>query len=95
MNKFLAHRITRASLLKNYILGTFTRHKAGTLQDALIIHLGVVMLLTLRRPLLHQLLSIHLGLVHLRTGKSPACTFDADRPLYDFQPWAGIHKPPH
>ena len=23
------------------------------------------------------------------------CTFDADGPLDDFQPWAGVHKPPH
>ena len=53
------------------------------------------MLLALRWPLLHQLLSVHLGPVHLRTGKSPACTFDADRPLDDLQPWEGIHKPPH
>ena len=58
MNKSLAHRITRAGLLKNYILGTFIRHKACTLQDALIIHLGLAMLLLLRWPLFHQLLSI-------------------------------------
>ena len=87
--------ITRASSFKNYILRTLVRHKTGTLQDTLIIHFRVAMLLALRRPLLHQLLGIHLGPVHLRTGKSPACTFDADGPLYDFQPWAGIHKPPH
>ena len=67
----------------------------GTLQDTLIVHLGVAMLLALRRPFLHQLHDVHLGLVHLRTGDSPACTFDADGPLDDFQPWAGIHKPPH
>ena len=53
------------------------------------------MLLALRRPLLHQLLSVHLGPVHLRTGKGPACTLDADGLLYGLQPWAGIYKPPH
>ena len=53
------------------------------------------MLLALRRSLLHQLHGVHLGPVHLPTGESPACTFDADRLLDDFQPWAGIHKPPH
>src|SRR3954469_16584735 len=58
MNKFSAYRITRASLLKYYIHGTFIRHKDGTLQDALIIHLRVAMLLALRWPVLHQLLSI-------------------------------------
>ena len=53
------------------------------------------MLLALRRPLLHQLLGVHLGPVHLRTGKSPAGTFDVDGPLDDFQPGAGVHMPPH
>ena len=38
MNKASAYRITNASLLKNYIFGAFTCYKAGTLQDALIIH---------------------------------------------------------
>ena len=71
MNKFSAHRITRASLLKYYIFGTFIRHKAGTLQDALIIHLGLAMLLPLRWPILHQLLSIQLAPVHFSTGKGP------------------------
>ena len=71
MNKFSAHRITRASLVKNYILGTLIRHKAGTLQDALIIHLGLAMLLPLRWPICHQLLSIHLAPVYFSTGKRP------------------------
>src|SRR3954468_23134621 len=48
MNKFSAYRITGASLLKYYIFGTFIRHKAGTLQDALIVHFRMVMLLALR-----------------------------------------------
>ena len=95
MNKFSAHRITRASLLKNYILGTLIRHKAGTLQDALIIHLGLAMLLALRWPISHQLLSIQLALVHFGTGKGPMGAFDAYRVLDDFKPWTGIHQPPH
>ena len=53
------------------------------------------MLLALQRPLLHQLYGVQLRLVHLRPGKSPARTLDVDGPLYDFKPWAGIHKPPH
>src|SRR4051812_7371591 len=60
MNKFSAYRITRASSLKYYIFGTFIRHKAGTLQDALIVHFRVAKLLALRWPILHQLLSVHL-----------------------------------
>ena len=53
------------------------------------------MLLALRWPLLHQLHSVQLRAVHLRLGKSPACTFDADGPLDDLKPWAGFHQPPH
>ena len=53
------------------------------------------MLLAFRRPLLHQLYGVQLRLVHLRPGKSPARTLNADGPLYDFKPWAGIHKPPY
>src|SRR3954467_11351313 len=71
MNKFLAYRITRASLLKYYIFGTFICHKAGTLQDALIVHFRVPMLLALRWPILHHLLSVHLAPVYFNTGKRP------------------------
>ena len=53
------------------------------------------MLLAFRRPLLHQLLGVQLRLVHLRPGKSPARTLDADGPLYDFKPGASVHKPPY
>ena len=48
MNKFSAYRITKASLLKNYIFGAFIRYKAGTLQDALIVPLGLAMPLAQR-----------------------------------------------
>ena len=61
MNKFSAHMTKRASLLKNYIPGTFIRHKAGTLQNVLIIILGLAMLFPRRWPVLHKLLSIQLA----------------------------------
>src|SRR3954463_13208554 len=93
MNKFSAHRITRASLLQNYIHGTFIRHKAGTLQNVLIIVLGFAMLLPRRWPVLHKLLTVQLAPVHLSTGKGPPGTLDADGALDDFKPWIGPHQP--
>src|SRR3954468_8234946 len=95
MNKFSAHRTIRANSLKNYILGTFIRHKAGTLQNVLIIILGLVMLVPRWWPVLHKLLSIQLAPVHLSAGKGPTSTFDADGALDDFEPWTGLHQPPH
>src|SRR4051812_12302219 len=95
MNKFSAHRTKRASLLKNYIFGTFMRHKAGTLQNALIIHPGLAMLFARRWPVLHKLLSIQLAPVHFRTGKRPTGTLDAYGVRDDFKPWTGLHQPPH
>ena len=53
------------------------------------------MLLPLRWPILHQLLSIQLSLVHFSTGKSPAGALDAHGALDNFKPWTGIHQPPH
>ena len=79
------------SSLKNYIHRTFIRHKAGTLQNTLIIHLRLVMLLARRWPVLHKLLSIQLALVHLSTGKGPTGTFNVDGALDDFEPWTGPH----
>src|SRR3954466_7515146 len=95
MNKFSAHRTTRASSFKNYIYGTFIRHKPGTRQNILIIVLGLAMLLPRRRPVPHKLLTVQLTPVHLRTGKGPTGTFDADRALDDLEPWTGAHQPPH
>ena len=95
MNKFSYHRITRANSFKYYIFRTLVRYETSTLQDTLIVHLGVAMLLALRRPFLNQLHGVQLGPLHLHMGESPACTSDADGPLDDFQPWAGIRKPPH
>ena len=46
-------------------------------------------------PVLHKLLSIQLAPVHLRTGKGPTGTFNADGALDDFEPWTGLHQPPH
>ena len=48
--------ITHACLLKNYIFGALTHYNAGTLQDALIIHLGRVILLARRWRVCHELL---------------------------------------
>ena len=72
-------------------IGAFTRYKAGTLQDALIIHLGPAMLLPLRWPICHQLLSIQLALVHFSTGKGPTGTLNTGGVLDDFNPRARIH----
>ena len=82
-------------LLKNYIPSTFICHKAGTLQDALIIHLGLAMLLPLRWPICHHLHSIHLAPMYFNMGKGPTGAFDAYGALDDLKPWTGIHQPPH
>ena len=95
MNKFSAHRITRASSFKNYILGAFIRHKAGTGQNILVIVLRLAMLLPQRRPVPHKLLTVQLTPVHLCTGKGPMGTFDADGALDDLEPWTSLHQPPH
>ena len=79
--------IINASLLKNYIFGAFTHYKAGTLQDARIIHLGLAILPARRWSVRHKLLSVHLAPVHFSTGKGPTVTFDADGALDDFNPW--------
>ena len=55
MNSFSYYRITSVHSFKYYILSTFLCHKAGTLQDTIIILFGVAMLLALRWPLLHQI----------------------------------------
>ena len=51
------------------------------------------MLLTLRRPFLHRLLSIQFGPMHLRAGKGPAGTLNTDGLLDNFKPWIGMHHP--
>ena len=53
------------------------------------------MLFPRRWPVLHKLLSIQLAPVHLSTGKGPTGTFNADGALDDFEPWLGLHQPPH
>ena len=42
-----------------------------------------------------KLLSIQLAPVHLSTGMGPTGTFNADGALDDFEPWTGLHQPPH
>ena len=58
MKKASAYRITNASLLKNYIFGALIRYAAGTLQNAIIIHLGRPILLARRWRVRQQLLRI-------------------------------------
>ena len=77
------------------MFGAFTRYNAGTLQDALIIHLGLAILLARRWSVRHKILSVHLAPVHFSTGKGPTGTFNADGALDDFNPWTGVHQPPH
>ena len=91
MNKFSAHRITRASLLKNYIFGALISNLAGTLQDTLIIHFGRAILLARQRRVRPKLLSIHPAPVHFCTGKGPTGTFNAGGVLDDFNPGTRIH----
>ena len=95
MNKFSAHRITNASLFKNYIFGALTRNNAGTLQDTLIIHLGRAILLARWWRVRQKLLRVQLALMHFSTGKGPTGTFNADGALDDLNPRTSIHQPPH
>ena len=44
-------------------------------------------------PVLHQLLRIQLAPMHLRTGKGPVGTLNANGSLDDFQLRTGIHHP--
>ena len=82
-------------LLKDRILGTFIGHETSALHNAIIIFLGIAMRLALRRPVLHKLLCIQLAPMHLRTGKGPAGTFNADGPLKDFKTRSGIYHLPY
>ena len=83
----------KVNSFKNYVLGTLIGHEASTLHNAIIILLGNAMRLALSRPVLHQLLCIQLAPMHLRTGKGPAGTLNANRSLDDFQSQTGIHHP--
>ena len=80
---------------ENDILGTLLRHKAGSLHDTVIVHLGLAMLLARGRTLGHQLRGIHLRLVHLGAGESHPHTFNADRPLDGIKPRASTDQPLH
>ena len=62
--------ITNASLLKNYILGTFIRHKAGTRKNILIVVPGLAMLLPRQRPVPHKLLTVQLTPLHLARARA-------------------------
>ena len=85
--------MTEVNSFKNYVLGTFIGHEASTLHNAIIILLRNAMWLALWRPVLHHLLRIQLAPMHLRTGKGPAGTINANGSLDDFQSRTGIHHP--
>ena len=56
MNKVFIHTGQHEQVsFKYYILRTLIRDETGTWQNTLVVHLGVVVLLALRRPLLDQL----------------------------------------
>src|SRR3954468_3938159 len=95
MNKFSAHMKKRASSFKYYIFSTFICDKAGSGKNFLVVVLGLAMLLPLRRPVLHQLLSVQLTPVYPYTGKGPTGTFNTGGALDDPKPWTGLHQPPH
>ena len=53
----------------------------------------MAMLLALWQTVLHQLLSIQLAPMHLRAGKGPAGTLNANRSLDNFKSQTCIHHP--
>ena len=55
---FSAQDTNERVLIKNYIPSTFMRHKAGTLQNILIVIFGLAMLFPRWCPVLHKLLRI-------------------------------------
>ena len=85
--------MTEVNSFKNDVFRTFISHEASTLHKAIIILLGDAMWLSLWWPVLHQLLYIQLAPMHLRTGKGPAGTLNANGSLDDFQARTGIHHP--
>ena len=85
--------MTEVNSFKNYVFSTFIGHEASTIHHAIIILLGDMMRLSLRWPVLHQLLRIQLAPMHLCTGKGPAGTLNANESLDDFQLRTGIHHP--
>jgi len=80
---------------ENNVLRTLRRHNTRPLQDIFKIPLGRAVLLALRRSLGHKLDGVHLRPPHLDAGEGHARALDADRPLDDVQPRAGIHQPLH
>ena len=74
---------------------TLRRHNAGPLQDIFKIPLGRAVLLASGRSLGRELDGVHLRPLYLDTGEGHPRTFDADRPLDDVKPRAGIDQPLH
>ena len=76
------------------ILGTLLRHKAGSLHDTVIVHLGLAMLLARGRTVGHLLRGIHRP-VHVGVGESHPRTFNANQPLDGIKLRAGIDQSLH
>ena len=85
--------MTEVNSFKNGVLGTLIGHETSTLHNAIIVQIGMAMHLALRRPVLDQLLCIQLAPMHLRTGKGPTGTLNANGSFDDFQSRTGIHHP--
>ena len=85
--------MTKVNSFKNGVLGTFVSHETSTLHNAFIILLRIAMCLAFRRPVLHELLCIQLAPMHLRTGKGPTGTLNANGSLDDLQSRTDIHHP--
>ena len=71
------------------------RNNAGPLQDIAEVSLRCAVLLALRRPLGRQFDNVQLRPPDLAIGEGQTCALDADGPLDDVQPRAGIHQSLH
>ena len=74
---------------KNKVLSTLLCHNAGSLQNIFKIPLGRVVLLARGRSFGRELDGIHICPLYLDAGKGHPCTFNTDRSLHGFEPWAG------
>ena len=80
---------------KDNVFCALALYNAGSLQDIVKILLWRTVLLARGRSLGRVLDGVHLRPLHLDTGEGQPCTFDADRPLDDIKPRAGIDQPLH
>ena len=77
------------------VLRTLRHHNTRPLQDVFKIPLGHAVLLASGRSLGRELDGVHLCPLHLDTSEGHPRTFDANRPLDDVKPGAGIDQPLH